>query len=75
MMRHNALDDDETGAPTKIVDLAAGADSAYLSIEAQGFARISGLGPMFLTLKKYFKFTDGTCAGTREEWAGSELRG
>jgi hypothetical protein len=35
-----------------------------LSIEAQGIGRISGLGPMFLTVKKCFKFSDGTYAGT-----------
>jgi len=38
-----------------------------LSIEAQGIGRISGLGPMFLTVKKCLKFADWTLALT---WRG-----
>jgi len=42
-----------------------------LSIEAQGIGRISGLGPMFLTVKKCFKFADGTYGGTFMMTAGN----
>ena len=42
-----------------------------LSIEAQGIGRISGLGPMFLTVKKCFKYSDFTYAGTFTMTAGN----
>lgn len=42
-----------------------------LSIEAQGIGRISGLGPMFLTVKKCLKFADWTYAGTFKMTAGN----
>jgi hypothetical protein len=42
-----------------------------LSIEAQGLGDISGLGPMFVTVKKCFTFSDGTYAGTFTMTAGT----
>jgi hypothetical protein len=45
------------------VDYCA-ASGGDLSIEAQGIGRISGLGPMFLVVKKCFRFADFTYAGT-----------
>ena len=47
---------------------SAGGD---LAIEAQGIGDISGLGPMFLTVKKCFTFSDGTYAGTFTMTAGN----
>ena len=48
-----------------------GPGGGNLSIEAQGIGRISGLGPLFLTVKKCFKFADGTYAGTFMMTAGN----
>jgi hypothetical protein len=42
-----------------------------LAIEAQGIGRISGLGPMFLTVKKCFRSSDATYAGTFTMTAGN----
>ena len=42
-----------------------------LSIEAQGIGRVSGLGAMFLTVKKCFAFADGTYAGRFMMTAGN----
>jgi hypothetical protein len=46
----------------------AGGDVA---VEAQGLGDISGLGPMFLTVKKCFTFSDGTYTGTFTMTAGN----
>jgi hypothetical protein len=45
------------------VDYCA-ASGGNVSIEAQGIGHISRLGPMFITVKKCFKFADSTYAGT-----------
>jgi hypothetical protein len=42
-----------------------------VSIEAQGIGRLSGLGPMFLTVKKCFRLADMTYAGTFTMTAGN----
>jgi len=44
------------------VDYCA-ASGGNVSIEAQGIGHISKLGPMFITVKKCFKFADATYAG------------
>jgi hypothetical protein len=41
-----------------------------VSVEAQGIGNISGLGPLFLTVKKCFKIADATYAGTFKMTAG-----
>jgi hypothetical protein len=52
------------------VDYCAPSGSGY-TFEAQGIGRISGLGPMFLTVKKCLKFADWTYAGTFTMTAGN----
>jgi hypothetical protein len=52
------------------VDYCA-ASGGNVSIEAQGIGRISGLGPMFLVVKKCFRLADATYAGTFTLTAGN----
>src|SRR5262245_6167401 len=52
------------------VDYCA-ASGGDVSIEAQGIGRISGLGPMFLVVKKCFRLSDATYAGWFEMTAGN----
>ena len=42
-----------------------------VSVEAQGIGNISGLGPLFLMVKKCFKIADATYAGTFRMTAGN----
>jgi len=48
-----------------------GPSGGDVSVEAQGIGRISGLGPLFLTVKKCFTIAAGTYAGTFKMTAGN----
>ena len=57
--------------PSAVNYCAAGAGDGNVSIEAQGLGSISGVGPLFLTVKKCFTFADGTYEGTFTMSAGA----
>jgi hypothetical protein len=54
-----------------------GAGEGDLSFEAQGIGRLTGLGPVFMTVKKCYRFADGEYTGTFTVAgaAGDSLRG
>ena len=56
---------------------AAGAGDGNASIEAQGLGNVEGVGPLFLTIKKCYTFSDGTYDGrfTMSAGAGHALTG
>lgn len=57
--------------PSAVNYCAAGAGEGNVSIQAQGLGNISGVGPLFLTVKKCFTFADGTYEGTFSMSAGA----
>ncbi len=57
--------------PSAVNYCAAGAGEGNVSIEAQGLGNISGVGPLFLTVKKCFTFADGTYEGRFTMSAGT----
>lgn len=57
--------------PSAVNYCVAGAGDGNVSIEAQGLGSISGVGPLFLTVKKCFTFADGAYDGTFTMSAGT----
>lgn len=63
--------------PSAINYCGDGASDDNASIHAQGLGDVPGLGPLFLTVKKCFTFSNGTYAGTftMSSAAGDALHG
>ena len=57
--------------PSAVNYCTAGAGEGNVSIQAQGLGNISGVGPLFLTVKKCFTFADGTYEGAFSMSAGA----
>jgi hypothetical protein len=59
------------------VENYCGAGEGEYSFEAQGLGRLTGLGPLFLTVKKCYRVSDGRYTGrfTIAGAAGDSLRG